>query len=117
MDDGIAVLPEPPYYAVIFTSIRHEARDGDGYEETARRMFELAAEQPGCLGIETARDGVGITVGYFTDESAIRAWKAHTEHVAAQARGRSEWYERYAVRVAKVERAYGFSRAAPFAAG
>lgn len=117
MEDGIAALPEPPYYAVIFTSLRHETRDGDGYEETAQRMFELAAEQPGCLGIETAREGVGITVGYFVDESAIRSWKEHAEHVTAQERGRAEWYDHYAVRVAKVERAYEFRRGARRAAG
>lgn len=100
-----ADTPEPPYYAVIFTSVR---TDGDrGYAETARRMVELAKEQPGFLGIESARDGLGITVSYWLSLEAISAWKENAEHRMAQARGR-DWYASFRVRVAKVERAYGF---------
>jgi heme-degrading monooxygenase HmoA len=102
---AIAETPEPPYYAVIFTSLRHEQPD-DGYEDTADRMFELAADQPGFLGVESARHGLGITVCYWTDEASIAAWKAHAEHALAQERGRTEWYLQYALRVARVERAY-----------
>jgi heme-degrading monooxygenase HmoA len=107
-----ATTPEPPYYAVIFTSIRTE---GDAsYAETAARMEELASEIPGYLGIESARgaDGFGITVSYWTSEAAIAEWKRHIEHQAAQARGKREWYTQYEVRVAKVERWYsGTARA------
>ena len=84
MPDGFANTPEPPYYAVIFTSKRTE---GDhGYEAMAQAMFELALKQPGCLGAETARgeDGVGITVAYFTDEASIKNWKANARHLTAQ---------------------------------
>ncbi len=98
--------PEPPYYAVIFTSARTE---GDrGYGETAARMEELAKEVPGYLGIESARgtDGFGITVSYRGSEAAIAQWKRHMEHQSAQARGRREWYTHYEVRIARVERAY-----------
>lgn len=98
----------PPYWAVIFTSKR---RDGDdGYAAMAERMETLARTQDGFLGIESARgaDGVGITVSYWRDEASIRAWKAVLEHRDAQAQGRARWYESYEVRVAKVERAYGF---------
>ncbi len=102
---AIAATPEPPYYAVIFTSLR---TPGDnGYGETAARMEELAARQPGFLGIESARDGLGITVSYWDSLEAIAAWKRNAEHLAAQARGRSAWYSGFAVRVCKVERAYG----------
>ena len=102
--------PEPPYWAVIFTS-RRDAHAGDGYAETAERIFELAAEQPGFLGVETARSGgVGITVCYWDSEHAIAAWKAQAEHAAAQREGRARWYASYDVRVARVERAYGFDR-------
>lgn len=103
---GFATTPEPPYFAVIFTSKR---RDGDGgYEEMARRMFELALAQPGCLGAESARDasGFGLTVAYFADEAAIAAWRNHAEHRIAQDLGRTRWYEHYELRVARVERAY-----------
>ncbi len=103
-----AKTPEPPYYAVIFTSRR--AVDDDGaYAQMAERMVELAAQQPGYLGMESARgaDGLGITVSYWDSAEAIAAWRANAEHLAAQALGKRSWYEHYEVRVAKVERAYG----------
>ena len=102
-----ASTPEPPYYAVIFTSVR---TGGDrGYGETAARMEELAREVPRYLGIESTRgaDGFGITVSYWASEAAIAEWKRQMEHRAAQARGKREWYTHYEIRVAKVERAYG----------
>ena len=106
---GLAKTPEPPYYAVIFTSQRTEA-DGEGYGKTADRMAELAAQQPGYLGVESARgeDGVGITVSYWKDEASIKAWKQQLEHTAARNEGRRQWYSAYELRVAKVERAYNF---------
>jgi heme-degrading monooxygenase HmoA len=107
---GFATTPEPPYYAVIFSSRR--AAGDRGYGAMAERMVDLAAGQPGFLGIETARapDGFGITVSYWADEAAIAAWKRHAEHQLAQDRGRREWYAHYEIRVARVERAYGSSR-------
>ncbi len=105
----IAQTPEPPYYAVIFTSKR--TGGDEGYERTANRMVELARTSPGFLGVESARDlnGIGITVSYWSDEKAILNWKQDLEHLDAQALGRSLWYEEYSVRIAKVERAYGMT--------
>jgi heme-degrading monooxygenase HmoA len=105
-----ATLPEPPYYAVVFTSLR--APIDEGYSDTAKAMFELVQSQPGFLAADTARgpDGFGITVAYFTDEPSIAAWKAHPDHAAAQAQGREKWYDSYALHIAKVERAYRFDR-------
>ena len=103
----IAKTPEPPYYAVIFTSLRTE---GDhGYGHMADRMVELASQQPGFLGVESARtaDGLGITVSYWESEEAIAAWKAHTEHKVARETGQKVWYSDYYLRVARVERGYG----------
>jgi heme-degrading monooxygenase HmoA len=107
MADGFASTPEPPYYAVIFTSQRHEG--DDGYAAMADAMWNLALKQPGCLGAESARgpNGLGITVAYFTDEAAIAAWKANAAHLRAQQLGKERWYAHYELRVAKVERAYG----------
>lgn len=102
-----AKTPEPPYYAVIFTSERTE-QDADGYAAMATAMVELASEQPGFLGIESVRsDGLGITVSYWSDLAAIRSWKANSEHLAAQRLGQSQWYADYQVRIAVVEKAYG----------
>lgn len=101
---------EPPYYAVVFTSLRADA--DEGYDETGARLDELVASVPGFLGMDSARTpgGLGITVGYFRDEGAIKRWRADAEHRTAQRRGRAEWYEEYVVHVAKVERSYGFER-------
>lgn len=110
MDDttvpGFAKTPEPPYYAVVFTS-RH-SDNLDGYESMSRHMAELAAQQPGYLGIESARgpDGVGVTVSYWKSRTAVVAWKRNAEHSLAQDLGRRRWYEHYHVRIAKVERDY-----------
>lgn len=103
----LATTPEPPYYAVIFSS-RHSA-SLDGYASMARRMVELAAQQPGFLGVDSVRDanGVGITVSYWKSRTAVVAWKRQAEHSLARDLGRRRWYSEYQVRVAKVERAYG----------
>ncbi|WP_329464038.1 antibiotic biosynthesis monooxygenase family protein [Streptomyces sp. NBC_01431] len=107
---GLVSGIEPPYYAVVFTSLRTE--DDNGYGETAVEMRELVKEIPGFLGYESARNpgGLGITVGYFRDEEAIAAWRGRVEHQQAQKRGRADWYKGYSVHVAKVERSYGFER-------
>lgn len=100
-------LPLPPYYAVIFSSQRRD--NDDGYGATAEHMLELAAAQPGYLGVDSARgaDGFGITVSYWRDEASIAAWRAHADHVLARERGRRDWYQSFTVRVARVERTYG----------
>jgi heme-degrading monooxygenase HmoA len=99
-------MPEPPYYAVIFTSQR--TSDASGYDQMAVAMAELAAQQPGYLGHASARnaDGFGITVSYWRDEDCVKHWKNVALHKTAQRQGRERWYSSYDVRVAKVERAY-----------
>jgi len=104
-----AQLPPGPCYAVVFSAQR---RAGDhGYAHMAERMVELAAAQPGFLGIESARgaDGFGITVSYWSSREAIAAWKAHTEHTVAQQLGRTRWYEHFELRIARVEEQRSFS--------
>lgn len=99
----------PPYYAVIFTSLRRET--DAGYAETAARMLALAEREPGFLGAESSRsaDGLGITVSYWRDEASIGRWREQSEHRLARDNGRSRWYRQFHVRVARVERDYGFS--------
>lgn len=103
---GIASTPEPPYTAVIFTSI---LKSDQGYAAMSARMKELAATQPGFLGIESARDDLGLTVSYWRHEADAAAWKQVTEHLVAQQGGRQRWYDDYRVRVATVGREYGMS--------
>lgn len=102
---ALANTPEPPYYAVIFTSIR---TNGDnGYGDAAKQMLELASKQPGFLGFETARQEIGISVSYWASLAAIKAWKENAEHRATQKKAK-EWYSSFHVRVCRVEREYGF---------
>ena len=100
-DPTIAATPPPPYVAVIFTSVRTDGDDGYA------AMERLARDQPGYLGIEAAREGVGITVSYWRDEAAAKAWKEVGAHLVAQRRGREVWYRDYRVRIAHVTRDYG----------
>lgn len=102
----LSKTPSPPYYAVIFSSIRTTLNDG--YDTTANRMLELASQQPGFLGADSAREDIGITVSYWKDLASIQNWKNQTEHVQAQKNGQERWYAEYNIKIAKVERSYGF---------
>jgi heme-degrading monooxygenase HmoA len=102
----IAQTPSPPYYAVIFTSLRTDAEQ-EAYSAMAEHMVELAAQQPGFLGMESVRDGLGITVSYWESLDAIRLWKMNSEHLVAQKYGRDKWYKTFKTRICKVERDYG----------
>ena len=103
--DLIAKTPKPPYYAVIFTSLR---TDGDnGYSQMSDRMIELASNQSGFLGVESAREDVGITVSYWSGLEPIKQWKENIEHQEAQKKGNANWYSSFKVRISKVERDYG----------
>lgn len=102
----IAKTPNPPYYAVIFSNLRTET--DEGYGEMAKEMVRLASIQPGYLGHESVRDGLGITISYWESLEAIKAWKANSDHLLAQKFGREKWYSAYKTRIARVERDYGF---------
>ena len=104
----IANTPKPPYYAVIFSSTRTE--EGHDYSEMADSLVELASEQDGFLGIESARNELGITVSYWKDIESIKKWREHAKHSIAREKGRKEWYQAFKTRIAKVERDYGFER-------
>lgn len=104
----LAKTPPPPYYAVIFTSVKME--NNEGYDEMAERMVELAQQQPGFLGVESARNEIGITVSYWKDLVSIKNWKENAEHTIAREKGRADWYKAFKTRIAKVERDYGFEK-------
>jgi heme-degrading monooxygenase HmoA len=101
----IAQTPEPPYYAVIFTSLRTE--EDNGYANMGDAMVELASQQPGYLGIESVRDGLGITVSYWATLEDIKNWKENAQHQLAQKMGKEMWYAAFKTRICKVERDYG----------
>jgi heme-degrading monooxygenase HmoA len=106
----IAATPKPPYYAVIFTSKRTDVEEG--YESMSEAMVRLAAAQPGFLGVESARERLGITVSYWESLEAISAWKQNSAHLIAQQQGRNLWYDSYMTRICRVERDYAFSNGA-----
>lgn len=110
MSDAPIPAFEPPYYAVVFTTVRTDEQTG--YRETNARMEELVGNIPGYLGMDHAQTpgGIGITVGYFRDAEALTQWRTNAEHRAAQQRGRDQWYDSYTLHVAKVERSHGFTR-------
>jgi heme-degrading monooxygenase HmoA len=104
----IASTPAPPYYAVIFTSVRTYV--DEGYENMAEQMVQLARQQAGFLGVETARNETGITVSYWKDLDSIKNWKQQSDHLLAQQLGRQKWYESYKTRICLVERDYDFEK-------
>jgi len=97
---------KPPYYAVIFTSVRTNVEQG--YAEMANLMVDMAKQQDGFLGVESARNEIGITVSYWKDLESIKNWKNNVDHLQAQRMGKQKWYESYKVRIALVEREYDF---------
>lgn len=104
----IAKTPHPPYYAVIFTSVRTDV--DDNYSAMSDQMMELAARQEGFLGVESARNDLGITVSYWTDLNAIKKWRDQVDHTIARRMGRIKWYKAYKTRIALVERDYQFEK-------
>jgi len=101
---SIARTPLPPYYAVIFTSIR--TPQDQGYDQMSALMATLVEGQAGFLGVESARNEIGITVSYWESLDAIKAWKENTQHLTAQRLGQTQWYKAYTTRICKVEREY-----------
>jgi len=104
----IANTPPPPYYAVIFTSVRTDV--DINYASIAEQMVKLAKQQEGFLGVESARNEIGITVSYWKDLDSIKKWKQQTDHVMAQQMGRTHFYASYKTRICLVERDYIFEK-------
>lgn len=104
----LAETGKTPYYAVIFTSLRSEIEDK--YSETAERMLQLAMKEKGFLAFESAREEIGISISYWKSLDAIKKWKENSEHLIAQSLGKEKWYKAFNVRIAKIERDYGFGK-------
>jgi heme-degrading monooxygenase HmoA len=104
----LAQTPKPPYYAVIFSSVLDDHIAG--YEKTAEKMLALAKTQPGFLGVDSARNQIGITVSYWQSLDDIQSWKQHSEHLNVQEQGKQDWYRTYKVRICRVEKEYEFSQ-------
>lgn len=101
---SIAHTPEPPYYAVIFTSVLRCADDAT-YQAEASLLLELVQQQPGFLGMESYRDpdGAGVTICYWQTMEHIQGWRSNARHQEAQRAGQEKWYQCYSVRICRVE--------------
>jgi heme-degrading monooxygenase HmoA len=97
--------------AVIFVAQR-TGDDDDAYNAAAVQMAALAALQPGYIGIDSVRgsDGLGITVSYWRDDDAAKAWRDNPQHTAIRDAGRSRWYSQYSLHVAEVTRSYDWQK-------
>lgn len=100
-------MPTPPYYAVIFTSIRTDVEEE--YYETNELLMKKAEDYDGFIHQDAVRDGLGIAISYWRDLESIQAWRKDMDHIVAKERGKKEWYSQYSVRIAKVEREYGMT--------
>ena len=100
----IAKTPNPPYYAVICTSLR--TKSDQGYRKMSSKILEIAKNQPGFLGFESASNELGISVSYWKDMESIKIWSQNKEHALAKNLGKEKWYEDYRVRICKVEQEY-----------
>ena len=89
-----------PYYAVIFTSVLNE--NIQGYNEMTDYMMQLVHQQPGLLGVDSARDKIGITVSYWSSLEAIDNWRTNLQHQSAKNQGKAKWYESYSLKICKV---------------
>ncbi len=104
----ISKTPKPPYYAVIFTSMK--SGYSKEYDETSNRMVQLARNQEGFLGVESARNEIGITVSYWDSLENIKKWKNNLEHKIARQKGKDDWYSEFKVRICLIERDYEFKK-------
>ena len=103
----IVKTPEPPYFAVIFSSFRTEINEE--YNETFENLMLAASELDDFLGMESVRDGFGISVSYWKSIEGIREWKDNLQHIAAKRKGIEKWYESYMMRIARVDHDSYFS--------
>lgn len=83
----------------------------DEYFDLAASLREDLATIDGFISIErfesVVTPGKYVSLSFWRDEEAVRAWRNTTKHRHAQARGRSGIFENYRLRVASVMRDYG----------
>jgi len=65
---SFAGTPEPPYYAVIFTTMRVNDPK-DGYAEMSERLEKMVCDQPNYIGTESVRVNDGFSYAVPTGVS------------------------------------------------
>lgn len=85
----------------------------EAYLEHAGRLKPLLAEIDGFISVERFQSlstpGKLVSISFWRDEAAVRAWRGQAEHRAAQSAGRAGLFAGYRLRVAAVLRDYGLS--------
>lgn len=106
--------------AVIFEV--EPAADGyDAYLAHAARLRPMLDEMDGFISVERFQSitnpGKLVSLSFWRDEAAVRAWREHADHRTTQAAGRAGIFDDYRLRVADVTRDYGLyerAEAPPF---
>lgn len=96
----------------IFRSRRTDHSDEE-YEKWSERMDHLVRAAPGYIDHSSFRDeasGKGVTISYFQSMPDLVAWKQQSEHLEAQALGRTAFYDEYEIEVAEIVRQYEWTR-------
>ncbi len=94
-------------YAVIFKAKLRQL--DDNYADTAERLRERALQEYGCLEFNSFTQGDDeIAISYWPSEAHIAAWKADSEHLSAQRKGKMQWYDWYSVEVVEVQQEYHY---------
>ena len=95
--------------AVIF-EIEPKPGKSDAYFDLAAELRPELEKIDGFISVERFRsltnDGKYLSLSFWRDEAAAKAWHANVRHRAAQAKGKAEIFQRFRNRVAEVLRDY-----------
>jgi heme-degrading monooxygenase HmoA len=92
---------------VIFRSRLKPTADLTALGTLYARLLEIVSRMPGFISVKdfAAEDGESVAIAEFESPEAVTAWKNDPEHLAAQKRGREEFFSEYTVQVCTVVRA------------
>ncbi|MEW6296478.1 MAG: antibiotic biosynthesis monooxygenase [Thermodesulfobacteriota bacterium] len=98
---------------MVIVVFRSRLREDANLEELARlyeRLYTLVSAMPGFISVKDfqANDGEAVSIAVFDSLDAVTAWRAHSEHQAAQERGRNEFFSEYSIQVCTMVRASHF---------
>jgi heme-degrading monooxygenase HmoA len=101
--------------AVIF-EVEPRPERKDAYLEAAARLKPLLENVDGFISVERfqslTQPGKLVSLSYWRDEAAVRAWRNLEAHRRTQAAGRESIFADYRLRVAEVLRDYGMNERA-----
>ncbi len=97
-------------FAVIF-EVQPEPERRQEYLDLAAALRPELEKLDGFISIERFASLTGedkmLSLSFWRDEAAVKAWREHLSHRAAQDKGRGGIFRDYRLRVAEVVRDYG----------